>query len=77
MMGSSVTLSLKHLPAYNDYLPGENPIKSYLTLTPFEMGYSDYNQLKALATTDDSQLNGPTGATSHATAPMHPDGTTG
>ena len=60
--GNNVKMNALVMAAYNNYLPGESPMKSYLTLTPFEMGYSDYNQLKALATTDDSQLKGPVSA---------------
>jgi hypothetical protein len=48
--------------AYNSFLPGDNPMRSYLTLTPFETGTSDYGLLKKIASTNDSQLAGPAGA---------------
>jgi hypothetical protein len=60
--GNNVKISQKIATIYNSYLPGNNGTNSYLSLTPFEVGSTDYSSLKQLAVNDDSQLGGPVSA---------------
>jgi hypothetical protein len=60
--GNTVAITNQMAKLYNSYSSGDSPLKSYLSLVPFEVGSTDYALLKKLATNDDSQLQGPVSA---------------
>jgi hypothetical protein len=60
--GNTIKIPLKMAKLYNSFLAGDSTSNSYLSLTPFEVGSTDYSILKKLAVTDDSQLGGPVNA---------------
>ncbi len=60
--GNAVKIKQEMAKLYNSYLPGDSPSNSYLSLTPFEVGTTDYSSLKRIAVNDDSQLAGPVNA---------------
>jgi hypothetical protein len=60
--GNTTKITAQMAKLYNSYLPGDSESNSYLSLTPFEVGSSDYSLLKKLAVTDNSQLEGPVNA---------------
>jgi cytochrome c2 len=60
--GNAIKITPQMATLYNSYLPEDNGSNSYLSLTPFEVGSTDYSRLKKLAVNDDSQLGGPVNA---------------